>query len=185
MTVIYAPTGGSQLNTDRKWTDAETRTYLVGTFPEWIATGDFTQDGRLDLVTANRFAQNVSLLAGKTTGEFFVAQPLVELPGSLGLKVRDVLPEGNASLTVTSEERVESIYFFPRRMIVDDFDKNGAPDLLVINDVANEFTVYRGRGDGTFESGIRFSTPADPEFVVAGDFVEDEDAIRRGSVARS
>src|SRR5262245_31781338 len=42
----------------------------VGSRPQAIVTADFNNDGRLDLATANRDSDNVSMLLGNANGTF-------------------------------------------------------------------------------------------------------------------
>lgn len=49
---------------------AEVQQLGVGAHPSSIVVGDFNHDGRLDVATANRGSNNVSLLLGTGTGQF-------------------------------------------------------------------------------------------------------------------
>jgi hypothetical protein len=41
------------------------RDYLVGSYPESVVVGDFNDDGRPDIATANQSSKNVSILLQK------------------------------------------------------------------------------------------------------------------------
>src|SRR5262249_7896576 len=77
--------------------------YPVGSGPSAVATGDFNNDGNLDLVTADVGGNTVSLLLGNGDGTFQNA-------GSL--------PAGGAS---------------PNALAVGDFNNDGNLDLAVSN----------------------------------------------------
>ena len=87
-------------------------TYSVGSGPAGIAIADFNGDGNLDIAVANTGSANVSLLYGKGNGSFKPAQDLNFDSGSLPVSVATA-----------------------------DFNGDGAPDLAVDLDYANELAV--------------------------------------------
>ena len=56
-------------------------TFAVGAAPKSVATGDFNEDGHLDLVVANAGGDSVSLLLGTGSGSFEAQSPLPCRPG--------------------------------------------------------------------------------------------------------
>jgi hypothetical protein len=87
----------------------------VGSSPEFVATGDFNGDGKLDLVTANSDSNNVTMLLGDGTGGFIPA------PGS-------PLPAGNAPFCV----------------VVADFNGDGRADLAIVNFIDGTISILLG-----------------------------------------
>ncbi len=107
--------------------------YAVGDFPLGIVTGDFNEDGHLDLVNTN-FQSNpgtVSLLLGVGNGTFL---PEVRLRTGL----------------------------VPDFVITRDFDSDGHLDLVVSNAGSNNVSVLLGRGDGTFQDQVFYTVGDGP-----------------------
>ena len=160
--------------------------FPVGGFPEWIAAGDFNEDGLLDLATVdrlpddvnedglldlatvNRLPDVVSVLYGRGPDGFDVEKRSDRLPESLRLDMKDGVPSWVFGQRADAAK--QSVYFYPRRFATDDFNEDGILDVVVTNDVANQFSVFLGYGDGTFQPEIRFPTLDDPEFVTTADF---------------
>lgn len=77
--------------------------FNTGHSPQAIAMGDFNRDGKLDLVTANRFSDNVSVLLGKDNGTFqgTTNYDLGSIPVSVA--VGDFNRDGKPDLAVANE----------------------------------------------------------------------------------
>ena len=119
----------------------------VGTFPEALKIGDFTNDGILDLAVANSNDNTISILLGVGDGTFTAAP---SSPISAGI--------GN----------------FPFFLAVADFNKDGNADLGVVNGRDYTLTLLEGMGDGTFKpfAGSPLLLPAGggASPIVAADF---------------
>jgi uncharacterized repeat protein (TIGR01451 family) len=100
----------------------------TGTFA--VASGDFDGDGIVDLVSANRTSNNVSVVLGNGDGTFGP-------PAFFGLG------------TGTS----------PSYVIAADLDGDGNLDLVTTNEGSSNVSVLAGNGDGTFGAAANFSTP--------------------------
>jgi hypothetical protein len=98
----------------------------LGTSPASVAVADLNHDGIPDLVTANSFSNDVSVLLGHGDGTFAAAQHF---------------PVGHLLLSVA----------------VADLDHDGIPDLVTANRLSNDVSVLLGRGDGTFAAEQRFA----------------------------
>ncbi|MED4755176.1 FG-GAP-like repeat-containing protein [Brevibacillus choshinensis] len=94
-----------------------------GLAPFDIVTADFTGDGILDLATANRDTNDVTLFKGNGNGTF-------QTPGVSF----SVLPGG----------------LFPLSLVAADFDGNGSIDLAVGNVATSNVTVFLNNGSGSF-----------------------------------
>jgi Bacterial Ig-like domain (group 3)/FG-GAP-like repeat len=121
----------------------------VGTFPEAVRTGDFNNDGLLDLAVANAYDNTVSILLGNGDGTF---TPASGSPVAVGA--------------------------FPLFLAVADFDKNGTADIAVSNESDDTVSILLGNGDGTFTqpssspiAGFNYN----PAAIVAADFNGDGD----------
>ena len=58
----------------------------------------------------------------------------------------------------------------PDAQAVGDFNGDGKPDLVVVNQGANTMSVLLGNGDGTFQPKTDYATGTSPEGVAVGDF---------------
>lgn len=95
-----------------------------------LATADFNNDGKVDVAVTDKSGV-VYVLQGDRTGNFSVVQTVNEDP--------------------TGKE--------PVGIVVGDLNKDGHPDLVVVNDVSDNVAILLGKGDGTFQA---------PGFVVSG-----------------
>lgn len=121
--------------------------YDLGPFtsPNHIASGDFNGDGTLDLVTANGLNRSFSVLLGNRGGTFQSA-------------------------------RNEFALWAPYFVVAGHLDGDGRLDLVTTNlagDVERAITVWRGRGDGTFQEDRDYAAARTPSGLVAGDFNND------------
>ena len=65
-----------------------------------------------------------------------------------------------------------------------DFNGDGKQDFVMAN-VASTITVYLGNGNGTFQTGVPYATPAAPQSLAVGDFNGDGRADHDGNYQRS
>lgn len=161
--------------------------YPVGNTPTEIVTGDFNQDGVLDLVTADNFELNVAVLFGNGKGEFGYPRKIDVQGRPYTLEAGDFNNDGALDLVVgiyqnqvvllgngrgsfgppiktrTSEE--------PRSTAVGDLDKDGNLDLVVTNNYSDLFLLF-GDGRGGFSVKYNFIV-SDPSDVIVVDLNRD------------
>jgi hypothetical protein len=115
----------------------------VGDSPRSIAVGDFNQDGKADLATANFSSSNVTILLGNGNGGF--TQP-----------ANSPLGAGDAPLSV----------------VVGDFNQDGKADLATANSTFDNVTILLGNGSGSFTeaAGSPLGVGDNPFSVATGDF---------------
>jgi hypothetical protein len=123
-------------------------TYDVGANPKALRAADINGDGNIDLVTANWYDHDVSVLLGNGDGTF--AAPLHFTVG--------VSPNAQ-----------------PFDMAVGDFNGDGVPDLAVTNldSPRDTLSVLLGNGDGTFQPAVSYPVGFEPTSVQAGDLNHD------------
>src|SRR5437867_1966563 len=114
----------------------------VASGPEDMASGDFNEDGRLDLVTADDgYPYGVTIILGDDTRMF---RP--QLRFSLGL---DGIPDFVA---------------------VGDFNDDGHQDIAAAQKLSGALWVLPGLGDGTFDAPKKLQGVASPILLLAEDF---------------
>jgi hypothetical protein len=121
--------------------------YSVGTSPQSVAAGDLDNDGNSDLVVANFFSDDITVLTSNGDGTFTTSQT-IPLPADSG----------------------------PWAVALGSIDGDGNPDLVVADLSDETIWVLLGNGDGTFPTsppGITSITlPGNPGpgAVVIADF---------------
>jgi hypothetical protein len=106
----------------------------------YLAAGDFNGDGNLDIVSANRGNNTVSVLLGKGDGTFQSAVTYVV--GGRG----------------------------PQSVAVGDFNHDGKLDIVVANVDDYTISVLLGKGDGTFATPVIDYTGTGPNSLAVADF---------------
>ena len=165
-------------------------TYTAGYFTNGIVTGDFNNDGILDIAAMNQ-GGDVELYLGNGDGTF--QTPLDDVIGGLPVAIvmgdfnRDgildfvtidyfantalvSLGKGDGTFQAPASYQVGS---GPYSIATADFNGDGFLDLAVVNDNVNTVSVLLGRGDGTFRSQQFYSTGNEVEFVITGDLNHD------------
>jgi hypothetical protein len=160
--------------------------YPTGYFTSGIVTGDFNNDGILDLVAMSQDG-TIAVFFGKGDGTF--QTPKTDNIG--GLPVAIVLGDFNrdgildyatidylANTTSISLGKGDGTFQSPVPYAVGggpyyiaaaDFNNDGYQDLAVVNDNDSTVSVLLGNGDGTFQSQKIYRTGAQVEFVATGD----------------
>ena len=157
-------------------------TYIVGSYPIYVAVGDFNHDGNLDLVTATDF-YGMSVLLGLGDGSFlpaatyYVGSSLISgavgdfnHDGNLDLvalnfshnTVSVLLGQANGQFQMSSPANGIALQNIP---ILQDLTGDGSPDELIVN----------SSGDLLFRQGI-YGTPdsfAPPVTINPGDPARD------------
>ncbi|MGD1098579.1 MAG: FG-GAP-like repeat-containing protein, partial [Bryobacteraceae bacterium] len=122
--------------------------YSTGIDPIAVAIGDFNGDGKADFAVANA------------------------LSGSNDISV--LLGNGDGTFKTAVSYPADA---GPVALAVGDFNGDGKPDLVVVNQSSNDVSVLIGDGNGTFQPPVNYGTPTGPSSVtvtdVNGDGLED------------
>ena len=163
--------------------------YRVGSSPYGMASGDFNNDGHLDVVTADELGGSVSVLLGNGDGTLQEARTLSSpayRPTSV--TVGDLNADGNADLIVSNESSVTLSVLFgagngtfgsptlytvgsrPRGSTVGDFNADGKLDVAVANFGSSTMSVLLNSGNGGLLPAVNYATGTLPTAMIAGDF---------------
>ena len=117
-----------------------------GSKPHSVATADFNNDTRLDIIVANYGTNNIGILLGYSNGSF----------GTM-----------NTYSTGTNSG--------PYSVAVDDFNNDRHLDIVVSNSEADNIAIFLGYGNGSFNNGTKYSTGigSRPYIVTLGDMNND------------
>ena len=161
--------------------------------PWAVAVADVNGDGKPDLLVANKGTNSVGVLLGKGDGTFraVVAYPLGTDSTPLGIAVADVNGDGRPDLLTANngtstagvllgkgDGTFQAAAFYsagtasnPFGIAVADVNADGKPDLLTANGGSNTVGVLLGKGDGTFQTVVAFSTGSNsfPQSIAAAD----------------
>jgi hypothetical protein len=160
--------------------------YSTGYFTSGIVTGDFNNDGIVDLLAMSQDG-TIALFLGNGDGTF--QAPITDTIG--GLPVAIVVGDFNrdgildfatidyfANTTSISLGKGDGTFQSPvpydvgsgpYSMATADFHNDGYLDLAVVNDNDNTVSVLLGNGDGTFQAQKTYGTGNQVEFVTTGD----------------
>jgi hypothetical protein len=179
---------------------AQVVTSITTNAPGVVAVGDFNGDGKADIAVPVAVAQHgdsgLAILLGKGDGTF--QSPINSsgyAPTPNSIQVADF--NGDGKLDVVWGERFAGFAVFLGNgngtvqpplnsafgggaMVVADFNNDGVPDLASIDN--SGITVYLGKGDGTFGTGITTGSGYGSALLV-GDFNGDgiSDLVAYGS----
>jgi len=150
----------------------------VGSEPRDMVSGDWNNDGLIDVATANQAAHTVSILFGDAQEVFLSnpAEPEViagNAPGAL--RIEDFNNDGVVDLAVANTGSDTLSIFqgkglgqfqeadkfdigggfsaYSSSLVVGDIDSNGNEDILVSFYNSSDIFVLYGNGDGSFETG--------------------------------
>jgi hypothetical protein len=162
--------------------------------PWAIATADFNNDGKADIVitnyetTGSTAGNTVTVVPGNGDGTFQTALNYTYTVGTnpSGVVVADFNGDGKLDLAVanhgsgnvsvllgngdfTFQNAVNYSVLSPNAIVVGDLNGDGKLDLIVSN--SNGFVVLPGNGDGTFGNKLVYSTTyGGVEYIAVGDF---------------
>jgi hypothetical protein len=125
--------------------------FPVGVSPFAVVAADLRQNGNVDLITANKSSNDVSVLLGTGHGGF-TPDPFSS-PG---------LPAG--SFAVGSG---------PFALAVADFNGDGVPDIVTANFTGSNVSVLLGSGNGAFQNQETLHTDITPLSVAVADLTGD------------
>lgn len=161
--------------------------------PVAITGGDFNRDGNPDLAVVNSVSGDVSILLGNRDGSFRAGSSVFVGSAPTSVKAGDFNGDGQPDLAVSNgtlgQQLIEvflgngdgtfrtggsaTVGYEPFALVMHDFNRDGKPDLAVVNLASNDLSVLMGNGDGTFQPAAAYSAGKGPVGIQLGDFNRD------------
>jgi predicted outer membrane repeat protein len=161
--------------------------FAAGEFPVSVILGDVNGDGIDDIVTANSYSDNVSVLRGNGDGTFQQAQNSAAGDSPQSVVLGDVNGDGIDDI-VTANRNSDNVSVLrgngdgtfqaaqnfavgdgPRSAVLGDVNGDGINDIVSANGNSDDVSVLRGNGNGTFQAAQSFAVGDGPRSVVLGD----------------
>ncbi len=162
--------------------------FPVGAVPCRIAAGDINRDGKVDLVTANRNSNDVSILLGASDGSFVPATAIPVGIDPLCVAISDLDGDGNGDIIV-GVKGVSILYGngsgtfaaaqgyatggYAHSIVVGDFNRDGMPDLAVTGWWNGSVYVLLGAGQRTFTTPSVIQLGGESEAIDTADMDND------------
>jgi hypothetical protein len=166
-------------------------TVVAGAVPIALSVADVNQDLKPDLITANFFAGNVSVLLGNGDGTFQNQTTFSTGVNPNSVVAADLNGDGKPDLVVTNflsgnvsvllgngdgtfqSQQTFATGINPNFVAVVDANADGKPDLAVTNFGSSTVSVLLGNGNGTFQAQATFATGSKPQSVAVADVNKD------------
>lgn len=129
--------------------------YAIDFSPSEVIIGDVDEDGKPDIVAANNYSHNISILKNKITN--------------------GLVSTSSFATRINFEAGPDSS---PSSVVLEDFDGDGKVDIATTNNYSGMLAIFRNQFSGTlnessFNDPVFFDAGFTPHAMVAGDFNND------------
>ena len=161
--------------------------FSVGSDPYSVALGDVNGDGHLDIVTANFYSNDVSVLLGMGDGTFQPQNRFAVGDYPLSIALGDVNGDGHLDIVTASDYSNDvsvllgmgdgtfqpqnrfAVGDYPGSIALGDVNGDGHLDIVTANSSSNDVSLLLGAGNGSFQPQSRFAVGSSPQSVALGD----------------
>jgi len=161
--------------------------FTAGDAPVSVAVGDLNGDNKPDLVTANSWSDNISVLMGNSDGTFAsrvnysvgvdprsVTTADLDGDNKLDLVVANSTSDTVSVMIGNGDGTLNPVVNYnaddrPMSVAVADLDGDNQLDLAVANYSSSNVSVLTGNGDGTFEAGDNYTVGSTPVSIAVDD----------------
>lgn len=167
--------------------------YAMGEFPQSVALADLNGDGRLDVMSANRRDNSVTVRLGAGDGTFGDPAAYTPDPEPLFVRAADLNGDGIPDLITANYSNTITIFpgngdgsfgestsysvgegeQMPINVVAADFDGDGLRDLATANFMDNSVSLFFGKGERVFDEPVRLDVGDGPVSIVTADFNRD------------
>lgn len=166
----------------------------VSSLPFAVATGDFNNDGKQDIATANYGLNNVSIRLGNGAGGFINMANIATGIGPQSIAIADFNGDGHQDIaTANFSDNSLSVLLgngaggfinagnistgsFPYAIASADFNNDGWPDLATVSYGNNNVSIRLGNGTGNFANPYYVPVGNGPRSITVADFNNDGNA---------
>jgi gliding motility-associated-like protein len=156
-----------------------------------MATDDFNNDGKADLLITNFGNNNISLLLGSGTGTFGAPTNFNSGAGPIDVLTGDFNNDGNKDAATTNSNGNNVSIFLgnglgsfatavnyavggsPYGITTSDANGDGNLDIAVANSGANNVSILMGSASGTFAAAVNYATGTSPLGLTFSDLNND------------
>src|ERR1019366_9447819 len=162
------------------------------TAPFELVSGDFNNDGKVDVAVVNFTSNNVTIMLGNGTGGLTTGNSYStgSVAGPCAIGMGDFNNDGNQDLVIADCSVAQYTILLgngdgtfavqtavssgatgsPANIAVADFNGDGNADFAITDNNGGHVFVFLGTGTGTFGAGNSLTAGTNPSSVVAGDF---------------
>jgi hypothetical protein len=167
--------------------------FPVGQSPVAMVVGNFTGNGKQDIVTANRDSNSISILLGNGDGTFRSALSITVDAAPKSLAVGDFNGDGKLDIAVgcgdanvAGSENIDVLLgngdgtfraappipmgVNTNGLVAGDFGRDGKLYLAAVSLSSSSVTILMGQGDGTFVKTGTLLLPSGAEAIAGADF---------------